>query len=64
MERRILRLPDVLNVTGFKRSSLYSAIQKNEFPKQISLGVRSVGWDSEEVNAWVEKRIKVSRGLK
>jgi predicted DNA-binding transcriptional regulator AlpA len=39
MEKRILRLPDVMKVTGLKRSSLYSAIQRNEFPKQVSLCV-------------------------
>jgi prophage regulatory protein len=64
MERTILRLPDVMKVTGLKRSSLYSAIQRNEFPKQISLCVRSVGWNSEEVDAWVEERITASRGQK
>jgi prophage regulatory protein len=64
MEKRILRLPDVMKVTGLKRSSLYSAIQRNEFPKQVSLCVRSVGWNSEEVDAWVEERITASRGQK
>ena len=62
MEKRILRLPDVMKVTGLKGSSLYSAIQRNEFPKQVSLCVRSVGWNSEEVDAWVEERITASRG--
>ena len=61
MERSILRLPDVMRVTGLKRSSLYSAIKRNEFPKQVSLGARSVGWISMEVDAWMDQRIAESR---
>lgn len=64
MERTILRLSDVLKVTGLKRSSLYSAIQRDEFPKQISLGARSVGWISTEVDAWMDQRIAESRRQK
>lgn len=61
MERQILRLSEVMKVTGLRRSSLYSAIQRNEFPKQILLGARSVGWVSTEVDEWVSKRITESR---
>jgi len=64
MERTILRLQEVMKVTGLKRSSLYGAIQRDEFPKQISIGARSVGWVSTEVDAWVEKHIADSRGQK
>lgn len=61
MERQILRLSDVMRLTGLKRSSLYSAIQRNEFPKQILLRDRCVGWVSTEVDEWISKRIAESR---
>jgi prophage regulatory protein len=61
MDRTIIRLRDVMKLTGLKRSSLYSAIQKADFPKQVSIGARSVGWISTEVEAWVGKRIAASR---
>ena len=64
MDRQIYRLPDVMKRTGLKRSSLYSAMQKDEFPKQISIGVRSVGWISQEVDKWLEERIDASRRVK
>lgn len=58
-ERRpkaIIRLSEVLRRTGFSRSTLYIRIAKGEFPHQVSLGARSVGWVDAEVEAWVAHR--------
>jgi prophage regulatory protein len=41
MHRRILRLADVLHLTGLSRSSIYLKIANGQFPKQLSLGARS-----------------------
>jgi prophage regulatory protein len=57
-ERRILRLEDVEAKTGFKRAHLYTLIRKGEFPKATRLGVRAVGWDSIEVDQWIDERLK------
>jgi prophage regulatory protein len=57
----ILRLPTVIGKTGKCRSGIYSAIAEGTFPKPISIGARSVGWISAEVDAWIEDRIKQSR---
>lgn len=57
MAQRILRLPTVQLQTGLSRSSIYLAISRNEFPKQIALGARAVGWDSNSVQRWVQARI-------
>lgn len=53
---RILRLVDVLKMTGLSRSTLYNRIAKKEFPHQISLGSRAVGWIEAEVEAWLNER--------
>jgi prophage regulatory protein len=53
---KILRLPDVMDATGLKRSSIYAYVQKNAFPQPIRLGERAVGWKSDEVDAWIEQR--------
>lgn len=67
---RILRLPQMEAVTGYKRSSIYARMDKNAkqydpaFPKPISLsstGKGSVGWLEAEVMAWLAHRIAVSR---
>ena len=57
MSRRILRLPSVELLTGFKRAHIYSLINQGRFPKSIQLGPRAVGWDSFAVDKWIEGRI-------
>ena len=42
----------------FSRSTIYLMISRGEFPKQISLGARAVGWLKSEIDQWVEFRIK------
>lgn len=58
---KILRLPAVKEKTGKARSSIYSMIDQNLFPKPIKLGARSVGWLEAEINEWIEQRINESR---
>ena len=43
MTSRILRLPQVLEVTGLSRSTIYLRMADGSFPKQVSLGGRAVG---------------------
>ena len=59
--KTILRIPDVIARTGLPRSSIYLKISLGEFPKPVSLGARAVGWISEEVDAWIDDRIRASR---
>lgn len=54
---RILRLNEVLHMTGLSRSLLYKLSQEGCFPKQIPLGGRAVGWLEQEVTDWILSRI-------
>ena len=49
MEDRILRLPEVLALTGLSRSTIYLRVEEGTFPKQINLGSRAVGWLDSDV---------------
>ena len=62
MATKILRLPAVKERTGLSRSVVYRRIAEGEFPQPILLGTRSVGWVEAEVQAWVERQIRASRG--
>ena len=62
MTDTFLRLPAVINRTGFGRSHIYSLIKLGKFPKQINLGPQSVAWLESEVSDWMEQRILESRG--
>lgn len=55
--RCILRLPEVIRRTGFKRSYIYQLMREGTFPQASRIGVRSVGWDSYEVEQWIEERL-------
>lgn len=57
-ERRILRRAEVESKTGFKRAHIYSLIKQGRFPKPMRLGVRAVGWDSFEIDEWIDERLK------
>jgi prophage regulatory protein len=54
---RILRLPEVLARVGLSRSSVYARVKAGEFPVQVSLGGKSVGWHSDDIEKWVESCI-------
>ena len=58
---KILRLPEVLAVTGLGRSTLYVKVRDGAFPKPVQLGLRSVGWPAAEVEEWVQARIRARR---
>jgi prophage regulatory protein len=54
---KVLRLKDVMGVTGLARSTIYDYIAKQQFPKAVSLGDRAVGWVEQEVQDWISERI-------
>lgn len=55
---RILRRAEVEAKTGFKRAHIYRLVKAGRFPKPVRLGVRAVGWDSAEIDQWIEDRLK------
>jgi prophage regulatory protein len=62
INKKILRLPEVIDRTGNSRSTIYAQIKNQQFPPPINLGVRAVGWLENEINEWIENRIQDSRG--
>ena len=56
------RLPTVKQVTGLGRSYIYEQMKEGRFPEAVNLdGGPMVAWISEEVEAWVDQQIDVSR---
>jgi prophage regulatory protein len=54
---KFLRLPDIQEIFGLSRSSIYKLISDGLFPKPIPIGSRSVGWLDEEVEMIFSARI-------
>ena len=59
--QRLIRLPEVLRLTGHSRSNLYRKIQSSQFPEPVRLGPRSVAWRVSDVLAWIDTRPLVSQ---
>ncbi|MGF6091972.1 AlpA family transcriptional regulator [Pseudomonas sp. 18173] len=55
--RRILRLPEVMYLTGYKRTAIYDLMERGEFPQCCHLGLRAIGWDSAEIDDWIDARL-------
>ena len=58
MPTRVLRLPHVLERTGYSRSWLYARISAGLFPRPIALGARASAWPEHEVDAVLAAQIR------
>ena len=54
---KIIKLPKVMEMTTFCRTTIYRLIKQGEFPKQIKLAERSSGWLESEVVSYLEAKI-------
>ncbi|MDE0652255.1 MAG: AlpA family transcriptional regulator [bacterium] len=52
----IYRLPEVVAICGISRSTIYEMIHRDEFPAQVRLGARAVGWRRSDIEAWLASR--------
>jgi len=55
--KTIIKLPEVMAITTFSRSTIYRLIEMGEFPIQIKLAERSIGWIEQEVEDYMENKI-------
>jgi len=55
---RLVRLPVVLDFSGYGRTQLFEAVKRGEFPRPIRLtpGGRAIAWDEAELLDWKAAR--------
>jgi prophage regulatory protein len=58
---RLLRLPQVCEITGLSRSSIYQFQAENRFPRAVKISERAVGWVEHEIQTWLAERLEQSR---
>ncbi|URL14480.1 AlpA family transcriptional regulator [Pantoea ananatis] len=58
---RFIRLPEVLNRTGFSRAWIYKLISEKKFPKQVKIGLRAVAFIESEIDAWIQETVTKNR---
>ena len=52
-EGALVRLPDVLEVVPFRKSTLWTKVKRGEFPQPVRLSSRCTAWRATEVNLWL-----------
>lgn len=55
----VSNLPDVKEITGLGKSSIYKMVKAGEFPAPKKLFSNRVAWATVEVLAWVESKLGV-----
>ena len=56
---RIIRLPELLQVTGLSTSTVYRMMAEGTFARSVRLNKNSVGWRSSSVEEWIASRPEV-----
>ncbi|NVE94376.1 helix-turn-helix transcriptional regulator [Altererythrobacter lutimaris] len=51
---RLLRLPEVMERVGLKRTAIFQRMKEGRFPASRSLGPRCTVWVESEVQSWVQ----------
>ena len=55
---RLIRLPEVENLIGCKKSTVYTMLKQGTFPRPIRLSARMVAWPETVVLKWLQDRIQ------
>ena len=54
---RLIPIPDVESLTGYKKTTIYLMLRQGKFPKPVRLSARAVRWSESAVLEWVQAQI-------
>ena len=57
LTKKFIRLPTVIELTGYRRTTIYEKISAGTFPAPVKLGPRAIAWIEEEIKEWMDERI-------
>jgi len=60
-ERALLRLKEVMALTGLSRSTVYKMEKCGQFCGRVEVTPRRVAWRLEDVHAWIRSRTRKSK---
>lgn len=55
--KKFLRLPAVIEATGWSRATIWRKVKVGVLPAPIPIGPKSVAWDAEEIAQWQQRCI-------
>ena len=57
MSEKFLRLPQVMEAVGLKKSSIWNGVKEGKFPKQIKLSPKVSVWKKSDIDNWIQEQI-------
>ena len=54
---RILRLAQVIDMTGLRKTKIYELQAQGRFPMSVRITAHTVGWVEQEVQVWLSGRL-------
>lgn len=61
MSYQLLRLKQVQEKTGLKRTQIYLYMKTDDFPHSIKIGPASVAWLESEIDDWISLKMNSRR---
>lgn len=55
---RLLRLHEVENLTGLRKSAIYDLIQHGAFPRSTNIGIRAARWSEVAIQIWISSQVE------
>ena len=60
----LIRIRDVVSMTGISKSQVYRLANMGAFPKPTRLTAQSVAWVKQEVQAWIDDKVQARDSAK
>ena len=54
---KAIKLAKVMEITSLSNATIYRLMKQGDFPKQIKLSQRSVIWDMNEIDNWLQEKM-------
>ena len=51
---RLVRLPEVIRLSGMSRSTIYKHMEEGTFPKPKRVGVKMIAWKMSDLINWID----------
>ncbi|WP_456382934.1 helix-turn-helix transcriptional regulator [Hydrogenimonas sp.] len=59
---RLIRIKEVMKLTGLGRSTVWQYAKTGKLPKPIKISDRYTAWRLSEIEAWMAEKIEAAQG--
>ena len=56
---KAIKLPRVREITSLSNATIYRLIKQGAFTKQIKLSKRTVVWNMDEIDNWLQEKMDI-----